>query len=67
MPRWQNGEVGWQRKKHDAKDKMLGKYHDEFQKGRGRHETHNTKLKNGFQWCEQHTLKNWLYLVCLTQ
>jgi hypothetical protein len=36
-------------KKHYAKDNMLDKYHSGFQKGKGRHENNNTKVKNGFQ------------------
>jgi hypothetical protein len=33
---------------------------------RGRHRIHNTKDINGLWWCEQHTQKNWVCLVCPT-
>lgn len=35
------------KKKHVAKDNMPRKYHDGFQKRKGRHEINNTKLEMG--------------------
>lgn len=61
MPKWQNDEVGWWKRKHGAKDNMFG--HDEFGWNKKRHETNDNKVKNGFQWCEHHTYKLLFYFA----
>ncbi len=61
-----------------AKDNTLMKYHNKFgQKkgktnnikiwnGRGSEKTNDTKVKNGFKQCQQHTKENWSCSLCPT-
>ncbi len=60
-----NDGVKWQRQKHSPRDNNPKRCPNRW--GRGRHETINTKDRNGLQWCKQHMQKSWLYSVCLPQ
>ncbi len=64
MCKRRNDGVGWQRRQHNAKSTKPQRKHDKW--GRRKPKI-DTKDKNGFRWCEQHTQRSWLYTICSPQ